>query len=90
MQPSGQAEIDRAKGDGRWEQAYDSPANTTAPHDFMQALSKNKKAEKFWEELNKTNKFAIIWQINNAKKEETRNRRIDKFVLLLSRHEKLY
>ncbi len=90
MQPSGQAEIDRAKEDGRWEAAYASPANMVMPEDFLKALSKNKKAKEFWEALNKTNKFAMIWQINNAKREETRIRRIEKFVGMLERGEKLY
>lgn len=90
MQPSGQAEIDRAKEDGRWEAAYASPTNTAAPDDFVKAISKNTKAKEFWEVLNKTNKFAMIWQINNAKREETRIRRIKKFVGMLERGEKLY
>lgn len=90
MKPAGIAEIERAKADGRWEKAYASPANTTIPEDFLKELEKNKKAKEFWEVLNKTNKFAMIWQINDAKREETRLRRINKFVEMLSRGEKLY
>ncbi len=90
MQPSGQAEIDRAKEDGRWDEAYASPTNTAAPDDFVKAISKNTKAKEFWEVLNKTNKLAMIWQINNAKREETRTRRIEKFVGMLERGKKLY
>lgn len=45
MQPAGFAEIERAKADGRWEKAYDSPANMEMPEDFLNELAKNPKAE---------------------------------------------
>ena len=90
MHEAGLSEVTRAKKDGRWDVAYASPANTVAPDDFIKALSKNKRAKEFWEALNKTNKYAMIWQINNAKREETRIRRIEKFVGMLERGEKLY
>jgi uncharacterized protein YdeI (YjbR/CyaY-like superfamily) len=90
MTKAGWAEVDRAKADGRWAAAYDSQAYTVAPDDFIKAFSGNKKAKEFWEQLNKTNRYTMIWQINSAKKEETRQRRIEKFVALLKRGEKLY
>lgn len=90
MHTSGIAEVDRAKKDGRWDAAYGSPANTTAPEDFLARINKNPKAKEFWERINKTNKYAMIWMVNNAKREETRMRRIDKFVAMLERKEKLY
>lgn len=90
MKPAGLAEIERAKEDGRWEKAYESSTNTTIPEDFLKELEKNKKAKDFWEVLNKTNKFAMIWQVNDARREETRVRRINKFVEMLARGEKLY
>lgn len=84
MQPSGQAAIDAAKADGRWEQAYDSPANMKMPHDFQAALNKNPKAKAFFEQLNKTNTYAFLWRIQTAKKPETRQARIEKFITMLS------
>jgi len=90
MHAAGNREVQRAKADGRWGRAYASPANTVIPDDFAKAIQKNEKAKDFWEVLNKTNKFAMIWQVNDAKKEETRNRRIEKFVEMLERREKLY
>jgi uncharacterized protein YdeI (YjbR/CyaY-like superfamily) len=90
MHSSGIFEVERAKKDGRWDAAYASPSNTEIPEDFERAISKNKKAEEFWTTLSKTNKYAMIWQINTAKKEETRVRRIEKFIGMLERGEKFY
>jgi len=90
MKPAGIAEVKRAKSDGRWDNAYAPPSQTTIPDDFLKELTKNKKAKVFWDTLNKSNRFAIIWQIGSAKKEDTRKRRIEKFVLMLERGEKLY
>ena len=90
MAPSGVAEVDRAKADGRWDKAYASPANAVPPEDFLKELGKRKKAKAFFETLNKTNRYAIIFQIEGAKKSETRQRRIEKFIAMLEREEKLY
>lgn len=90
MKPSGIAEVEKAKADGRWDSAYESPKNTVAPEDFLKELAKNKKAEEFYKTLNKTNAFAITFRITQAKRAETREARIKKFVEMLSRNEKLY
>lgn len=90
MKPAGQAEIDRAKADGRWEQAYDSPANITMPEDFQKALDASPKAKDFYATLNKTNTYAILWRIATAKKPETRARRIEKLIDMLNRGEKIH
>lgn len=87
MQPSGQAEIDRAKADGRWDAAYDGPASITVPEEFQQALDAHPKAKEFYQSLNKTNSFAFLWRINTAVKPETRARRIEKFIGMLERGE---
>lgn len=90
MQPAGIAAIEAAKADGRWEQAYDSPSNMTIPEDFQEALDSNPKAKAFYQTLNNTNTFAILWRIHTAKKPETRQRRIEKFIAMLSQEEKLH
>jgi uncharacterized protein YdeI (YjbR/CyaY-like superfamily) len=76
MQPAGQAAIDAAKADGRWDQAYDSPSNVTIPPDFQKELDRHPKAKAFYETLNKTNTYAFLWRIQTAKKAETRAKRI--------------
>jgi uncharacterized protein YdeI (YjbR/CyaY-like superfamily) len=90
MQPAGLAEIERAKADGRWEAAYASPRNTVAPDDLLAAMAANPKAQAFFENLNKTNRYSIISQITMAKRPETRATRIAKFVVMCERGEKLH
>lgn len=90
MRPAGQAAIDAAKADGRWEQAYDSPSNMQIPEDFQALLDAHPKAKAFYDTLNKTNTFAILWRIQTAKKPETRSARIEKLVAMLERGEKIH
>jgi uncharacterized protein YdeI (YjbR/CyaY-like superfamily) len=90
MQPAGVAEVERAKADGRWDSAYDSPANAKVPDDLAAALAKSAKAKKFFDSLNATNRFAILYRLHDAKKPETRARRLEKFVAMLKKGEKLY
>jgi uncharacterized protein YdeI (YjbR/CyaY-like superfamily) len=90
MQPAGHAAIEAAKKDGRWDAAYDSPKNMKVPDDFLKALTKNKKAETFFNTLNKTNKFAIAFRLHTAKKPETREKRINAFLKMMTDGEKLH
>ena len=90
MTEAGHSEIERAKADGRWEVAYDSPANMQIPADFLKELKKNKEALAFFETLNKTNKFAIAFRMHTAKRPETRERRKQKFLEMMAKGEKLF
>jgi uncharacterized protein YdeI (YjbR/CyaY-like superfamily) len=83
MQPSGRAQVDAAKADGRWRQAYDSPANSQVPQDFQRALAKNKKAMAFFKTLNRANLYAIGYRLQTAKKPETRQRRLDRIMQMM-------
>ena len=90
MKPAGLEQVELAKADGRWEAAYGSPANVQMPDDLQAALDASPKAAEFWAGLNKSNRFAILYQLQDAKKPETRARRLEKFVEMLERGEKLY
>jgi len=90
MKPAGLEQVALAKADGRWAAAYASPANATVPDDLQKALDANPKAAEFFATLNKSNRYAILYQLEDAKKPETRARRLDKFVGMLERGEKLY
>lgn len=90
MKPSGMAEVERAKADGRWDAAYDPPSKTTIPEDFLKRLSEDKKAEEFFKTLNKTNVFAITWRLQTAKKPETREKRMQVILEMLSKGEKFH
>jgi uncharacterized protein YdeI (YjbR/CyaY-like superfamily) len=90
MSPAGKMEINKAKEDGRWESAYDSPGRMTFPEDFLNKLSRDKKALAFFESLNRTNKYSIAWRIQTAKKSETREKRMDQILEMLSKGEKFH
>ena len=90
MKPAGIAAYEAAKADGRLAQAYDSPANMQIPDDFLKELAKNPKAQKFFQTLNRANTYAIAWRLQTAKKPETRERRMKKFLEMMEKGEKLY
>jgi uncharacterized protein YdeI (YjbR/CyaY-like superfamily) len=88
MKPAGLAEVERAKEDGRWEAAYAPPLSAEVPEDLQRALDANPKAAEVFAVLNKSNRYAILYQLHDAKKPETRTRRLEKFVGMLERGEK--
>ena len=90
MKPAGLKEIENAKSDGRWEKAYESPKDMTIPEDFLKRLSKDKKSQKFFETLNRANKYAISWRLQTAKKPETREKRMINILDMLSKEEKFH
>jgi uncharacterized protein YdeI (YjbR/CyaY-like superfamily) len=90
MRPAGLAEVERAKADGRWEAAYDSQRFSTVPEDLQAELDARPEAKAFFEGLNSQNRYAILYQLHDAKRPETRARRLAKFVALLEAGEKVY
>jgi len=90
MEPSGLAAIENAKKNGRWEAAYDSPSKATVPPDFQSALDANARAKAFFQKLEGRNRYALLWRIQTAKKRETRARKIQRYVEMLERGEKLH
>ncbi|MEU1216238.1 YdeI/OmpD-associated family protein [Streptomyces sp. NPDC005790] len=90
MRAPGQAEVDRAKADGRWEAAYDGAKTATVPDDLTAALDADPAAAAFFETLDRQNRYAILYRIQEAKKAETRARRIEKYVAMLAQGDKPY
>lgn len=90
MRPAGLSEVDAARADGRWDAAYASPRNITVPDDLKAALAANPEAEKRFGELDSRNRYAILFRVHDAKKPETRRRRIEKFVAMLAAAETIY
>lgn len=88
MRPAGLKSIEKAKANGSWEKAYDSPSKMTMPEDFLKELSKNKKAEAFFMGLNKSNLFSIGFRLQTAKKQETREKRMKEIIEMLAKGEK--
>jgi uncharacterized protein YdeI (YjbR/CyaY-like superfamily) len=90
MREAGQREIDRAKADGRWNAAYDSSSKAEVPPDLQAALDASPEAKAFFATLNSVNRYAILFRTQTAKKAETRARRIEQFVAMLARGEKIH
>ncbi len=90
MRPAGLKEVERAKADGRWDAAYDPWSTVTVPDDLQRELDRNDTAREFFATLDSRNRYAILYRIQDAKKPETRARRVEQYVAMLSRREKLY
>ncbi|MFJ2564126.1 YdeI family protein [Streptomyces sp. NPDC088770] len=90
MQPPGIAEVERAKRDGRWEAAYAGAKSATVPDDLARALEANPAAAEFFQTLDSQNRYSILYRVQDAKKPETRARRIEKYVGMLANHEKIH
>lgn len=90
MKPRGLAEVERAKADGRWDAAYDSPKTATVPDDLAAALAQSPQAEARFATLDSTNRYAMLYGLQDAKRPETRARRIAKYVAMLEAGELLY
>jgi uncharacterized protein YdeI (YjbR/CyaY-like superfamily) len=90
MRPAGLHQVERAQADGRWEQAYESQSRVTVPEDLARALAANQRARAFFATLDSTNRYAILYRIGTTKRPETRAKRIDAFVAMLSEHKKIH
>ncbi len=90
MQPSGLAEVERAKADGRWAAAYEGSRNMEVPPDLQAELDARPAAAEFFAGLSSQNRYAILFQLHDAKKPETRARRLKKFLGMLERGETLH
>ena len=80
----GLAQVEAARQDGRWENAYASPRNATVPEDFQRALDENPAANDFFATLGSTHRYSFLYRIEDAKRPETRERRIREYVAMLA------
>ncbi len=90
MKPAGLREIEQARKDGRWDGAYAPQSAATVPEDLGAALTRNRKARSFFETLDSANRYAILHRVHEARRPETRTRRIEKYVAMLSRGETIH
>jgi uncharacterized protein YdeI (YjbR/CyaY-like superfamily) len=86
---TGLREIEAAKANGRWDKAY-SQSKSVVPADLQAALKTAPAAGRFFEALDRVNRFAVIYRVNDAKKAETRAKRIAQYVEMLARGETLH
>jgi uncharacterized protein YdeI (YjbR/CyaY-like superfamily) len=90
MRPAGLAEVEAAKADGRWEAAYEGQRNATVPDDLQRELDSNAVAHETFVALSSSNRYAIIYRLNDAKRAETRERRLRQFIEMLERGESIH
>lgn len=90
MRPAGLYAVERAKADGRWDSAYPPQRTIEVPADLAAALAAEPRAQAMFEILTSQNRYAVLYRIHEAKRSDTRARRIDRFVAMLARGETVY
>jgi uncharacterized protein YdeI (YjbR/CyaY-like superfamily) len=90
MRPAGLAEVERARADGRWAAAYEGQRAITVPEDLQCELDARPQAAAFFAQLSSQNRYAILYRLHDAKRPETRARRLAKFVAMLEAGETLH
>jgi len=90
MTPAGLQAIELAKQNGNWDKAYEQQSTASLPEDFAAMLENNAKAKAFYDSLNSRNKYAILFRFQHASKLETRLKRMQQFLEMLEKGEKIY
>jgi uncharacterized protein YdeI (YjbR/CyaY-like superfamily) len=90
MHPAGEAEVERAQRDGRWDVAYSGQASSEVPSDLAAALAAQPDAQAMFEILTSQNRYAILYRLGSVKQQATRERRIEQFVAMLARGETIH
>jgi uncharacterized protein YdeI (YjbR/CyaY-like superfamily) len=90
MRPAGVAEVERARADGRWEAAYDGQRTIAVPEDLQRELDARPSARAFFAELSSQNRYAILYRLQDAKRPQTRARRLATFLEMLEAGETLH
>jgi uncharacterized protein YdeI (YjbR/CyaY-like superfamily) len=90
MRPAGLGEVERARADGRWDAAYEGPRAATIPDDLARELDRDPQAAAAFAALDARNRYSIVWRINDAKRPETRARRVAKYLDMLRRGERIH
>ncbi len=90
MRPAGLAQVEAAMADGRWDAAYEGQRTAEVPPDLERELEGNPAAREFFARLDSANRYAIVYRLSEAKRSETRERRLRKFVAMLERGEKIH
>jgi uncharacterized protein YdeI (YjbR/CyaY-like superfamily) len=90
MRPAGAAQVEAAKTDGRWDAAYAPQSTVAVPDDFQEALKANPKANEFFATLKSSERYSFLYRIYDAKRPETRTRRIRDYVNMLADHKTIH
>lgn len=90
LRDAGRREVERARQDGRWDSAYEGQRRATVPEDLQAALERDPEALAFFQTLSGANRYAILYRVQDAKKPETRARRIEQYVAMCRDHRTLH
>ena len=90
MRAAGLQAVAHAKASGRWELAYAGQASIEVPADLTAALAAQPEAEVAFETLTSQNRYAILYRLQDARRSDTRARRIERFVAMLARGETIH
>ena len=90
MRPAGLAEVEGARADGRREAAYESQRRITVPEDLQRELDARPSASAFFAGLSSQNRYAILYRLQDAKRPQTRARRLQQFVAMLEAGETIH
>ena len=90
MRPAGLRQVELAKADGRWAAAYAGSRSAVVPDDLAAALASAPAAAAFFATLDRQNRYAILYRVQDAKRPQTRARRIEQFVRMLAEGRKIY
>ena len=90
MTPAGLAQVEAAKQDGRWENAYEPQSRATVPEDFRRALKDNPNAEQFFATLTGARRYAFLYRLHQTKRPETRAKKIAGYIELLEQGRTLH
>lgn len=90
MRPPGRSAVESAKADGRWQAAYAGSRTATVPADLQRELDEDPQAAEAFAALDASNRYAIIWRLGQAKRPDTRARRLSKYVQMLRAGERIH
>ena len=84
MQEPGMVHVRAAQEDGRWEAAYAPQSEMEVSDDFLAAVAANPNAQETFDSLNKQYRFGIAYQLQSAKRPQTRENRFERYLSQLS------
>ena len=90
MKPAGRRQVELARADGRWDAAYEAQSTATVPDDLQRELDRHPAAREAFAALDSRNRYAILYRIQDARRPETRARRIRRYVAMLERGETIH
>jgi uncharacterized protein YdeI (YjbR/CyaY-like superfamily) len=80
MLDAGFAQVEAARNDGRWNAAYPPSSTAVPPPDLQAALDRDPAAAERFTAMRKSDRYALILALANARRADTRDRRIAAFL----------